>query len=400
MSLLDQYKSGMDATFIPIENRLSFFDDNVRDDFTSSINKKLDAEVLPALQELIDFLNSDYKMRMPDNVGAYQYPGGEDYYNYMIEYHTNSGLTAKEIHGIGLKRVEELYEEMAQIRGQLGFEKGQQAFHEKIMRDPYFIAKTPAEVEERYMDYMDRIEPHISRLFRNQPEAPNGVRRLDEALEGAMTFGYYQVPTAENERGEYRYNGSDLKNRPMLWSGPLIYHELAPGHHFQINLNMENESIHKIRKDMRLYNSSITEGWGNYSSFLAEEIGMLDEPLDQYGWLVFQMFFYNRLVLDTGMNALGWSLEEAREFMRKYTFATETEIQTETLRYSVDMPGQALAYALGMDRLILMRNNMEKQLGDQFDIRDFHDAVLKEGAMPLNILEDHIQWFNKNKQGK
>jgi uncharacterized protein (DUF885 family) len=396
MSLLDQYKSGMDATFIPIENRLSFFDDNVRDDFTSSINKKLDAEVLPALQELIDFLNSDYKMRMPDNVGAYQYPGGEDYYNYMIEYHTNSGLTAKEIHGIGLKRVEELYEEMAQIRGQLGFEKGQQAFHEKIMSDPYFIAKTPAEVEERYMDYMDRIEPHISRLFRNQPEAPYGVRRLDEALEGAMTFGYYQVPTAENERGEYNYNGSDLKNRPMVWSGPLIYHELAPGHHFQINLNMENESIHKIRKDMRLYNSSITEGWGNYSSFLAEEIGMLDEPLDQYGWLVFQMFFYNRLVLDTGMNALGWSLEEAREFMRKYTFATETEIQTETLRYSVDMPGQALAYALGMDRLILIRNNMKNQLGDQFDIRDFHDAVLKEGAMPLNILEDHIQWFIKN----
>ena len=400
MSLLDQYKSGMDAAFIPIDNRLSFFDDNARDDFTSSIREKLSDEILPSLQGLIDFLNSDYKMRIPDDVGAYQYPGGEDYYNYMIEYHTNSGLTAKEIHGIGLKRVEELYEEMAQIRGQLGFEKGQQAFHEKLMSDPYFIAKTPAEVEERYMDYMDRIEPHISRLFRNQPEAPYGVRRLDEALEGAMTFGYYQVPTAGNERGEYNYNGSDLKNRPMVWSGPLIYHELAPGHHFQINLNMENESIHKIRKDMRLYNSSITEGWGNYSSFLAEEIGMLDEPLDQYGWLVFQMFFYNRLVLDTGMNALGWSLEDAREFMRKHTFATETEIQTETLRYSVDMPGQALAYALGMDRLILMRNNMKDQLGDKFDIRDFHDAVLKEGAMPLNILEDHIQWFIKNMDNK
>ena len=102
---------------------------------------------------------------------------------------------------------------------------------------------------------------------------------------------------------------------------------------FQINLNTENESVHKIRKDMRLFNASITEGWGNYAAFLAEEIGMLDKPLDQYGWLVFQMFFYNRLVLDTGMNALGWSLEEAREFMRKYTFATETEIQTETLRY-------------------------------------------------------------------
>ena len=392
MSLLDQYKSGMDATFIPIDIRLSFFDDNVRDVFTSSIRKKISDEILPSLQGLIDFLNSDYKMRIPDDVGAYQYPGGEDYYNYMIEYHPNSGLTAKEIHEIGLKRVEELFEEMAQVRGQLGFEKGQRAFHDEIMNDPYFIAEKPADVEERYMAYMGRIEPHISRLFRNQPEAPYGVRRLDEALEGAMTFGYYQVPTAENERGEYNYNGSDLKNRPMLWSGPLIYHELAPGHHFQINLNMENESVHKIRKDIRLYNSSITEGWGNYAAFLAEEIGMLEKPLDQYGWLVFQMFFYNRLVLDTGMNALGWSLEEAREFMRKHTFATETEIQTETLRYSVDMPGQALAYALGMDRLILLRNNMKNQLGDQFDIRDFHDAVLKEGAMPLNILEAHINW--------
>jgi uncharacterized protein (DUF885 family) len=151
---------------------------------------------------------------------------------------------------------------------------------------------------------------------------------------------------------------------------------------------------------MWLFNASIGEGWGNYASFLAEEIGMLDKPLDQYGWLVFQMFFYNRLVLDTGMNALGWSLEEARAFMRKYTFATETEIQTETLRYSVDMPGQALAYALGLDRLILMRKNMKDQLGDQFDIRDFHDAVLKEGAIPLNILEAHIQWFVTNKENK
>ena len=400
MSLLDQYKSGMDATFVPIDNRLSFFDDNARDDFTSSIREKLSDEILPSLQGLIDFLNSDYQMRIPDDVGASQYPGGEDYYNYMIEYHTNSGLTAKEIHEIGLKRVEELFEEMARVRGQLGFEKGQRAFHDKIMNDPYFIAEKPADVEERYMDYMDRIEPHIPQLFRNIPEAPYGVRRLNEALEGAMTFGYYQEPTAENERGEYNYNGSDLKNRPMVWAGPLIYHELAPGHHFQINLNMENETIHKIRKDMRLYNSSITEGWANYSSFLAEEIGMLDEPLDQYGWLVFQMFLYNRLVLDTGMNALGWSLEEAREFMRKYTFATETEIQTETLRYSVDLPGQALAYALGMDRLILMRKNMKDQLGNQFDIRDFHDAVLKEGAMPLNILEAHIHWFVTNKENK
>ena len=400
MGLLNEYKNSLEATFVPESNRLEKFDSQHQETIMSSIREKISTEISPSLANLIEFLYSDYKMRMPEDVGAYQYPGGKDYYNYMIEYHTNSGLTAKEIHEIGLKRVEELYEEMAQIRGKLGFEKGQPAFHKKIMNDPYFIAKTPADVEKRYMDYMERIEPRISTLFSSNPKAPYGVKRLDQALEGAMTFGYYQVPTHNNEIGQYRYNGSDLKNRPMLWSGPLIYHELAPGHHFQINLNMENESIHKIRKDMNLYNASITEGWGNYAAFLAEEIGMLNKPLDQYGWLVFQMFFYNRLVLDTGMNALGWSLEDARVFMRKHTFATEAEIQTETLRYSVDMPGQALAYALGMDRLVLMRNNMKSQLGDQFDIRDFHDAALKEGAMPLNILEDHIQWFIRNEEYK
>ena len=400
MGLLNEYKNSLEATFVPVSNRLEKFDSQHQETIMSSIREKISTEISPSLANLIEFLYSDYKMRMPEDVGAYQYPGGKDYYNYMIEYHTNSGLTAKEIHEIGLKRVEELYEEMAQIRGKLGFEKGQPAFHKKIMNDPYFIAKTPADVEKRYMDYMERIEPRISTLFSSNPKAPYGVKRLDQALEGAMTFGYYQVPTHNNETGQYRYNGSDLKNRPMLWSGPLIYHELAPGHHFQINLNMENESIHKIRKDMNLYNASITEGWGNYAAFLAEEIGMLNKPLDQYGWLVFQMFFYNRLVLDTGMNALGWSLEDARVFMRKHTFATEAEIQTETLRYSVDMPGQALAYALGMDRLVLMRNNMKSQLGDQFDIRDFHDAALKEGAMPLNILEDHIQWFIRNEEDK
>ena len=392
IGLLNEYKNSSDATFEPDLNRLKKIEPKAQEEIISAIREKISTEISPALAKLVNFLHSDYQMRMPEDVGAYQYPGGENYYNYMIKYHTNSGLTAKEIHEIGLRRVEELYKEMAQIRGKLGFEKGQSAFHKKIMNDSYFIAKEPADVEKRYMDYMEKIEPHISTLFTSNPKAPYGVKRLDQALEGAMTFGYYQVPTPDNEIGQYRYNGSDLKNRPMLWSGPLIYHELAPGHHFQINLNMENESIHKIRKDMRLYNASITEGWGNYAAFLAEEIGMLDELLDQYGWVVFQMFFYNRLVLDTGMNALGWSLEDARAFMRKYTFATEAEIQTETLRYSVDMPGQALAYALGMDRLVLMRNNMKDQLGDQFDIRDFHDAVLREGAMPLNILETHVEW--------
>jgi uncharacterized protein (DUF885 family) len=148
----------------------------------------------------------------------------------------------------------------------------------------------------------------------------------------------------------------------------------------------------EIRKDLILAGAANVEGWGNYGAKLAEEIGMLEDPLDQYGWAVFHIFFSTRLVVDTGMNALGWSLEEARDFMRKYTFATETEIATETLRYAVDMPGQALAYKIGMDKFFELRSHMQNELGDNYNIRDFHDAVLIEGPMPLNILEKHIDW--------
>ena len=390
--VISQYQLSAKAMLTPNRDRLSKLSEEKINDFFIRLENKISNEVLMAFDSILAFLEGDYSNRASERVGAYQYPGGKDYYNYRIKAITSLDLTAEGIHEIGMRNVEALYEKMAALRGKLGFEKGQKSFHEKIMNDPHFIAKTPEEVEARYMSYIRKIEPHIDRLFSKQPEAPYGVTRLSQALEGSMTFGYYARPTPDNPVGEYNYNGSNLNNRPMLWAGPLIYHELVPGHHFQINLSMENEDMPEIRKDLILAGAANVEGWGNYGAKLAEEIGMLDDPLDQYGWAVFHIFFSTRLVVDTGMNALGWSLEEARDFMRKYTFATETEIATETLRYAVDMPGQALAYKIGMDKFFELRSHMQNELGDNYNIRDFHDAVLKEGPMPLNILEKHIDW--------
>ncbi len=206
-----------------------------------------------------------------------------------------------------------------------------------------------------------------------------------------MTFGYYQQPTPEEPRGLYRYNGSKLDQRPLVTAGPLIYHELVPGHHFHIALQNENESLPPYRRENIAY-GAFNEGWGNYGAKLATEMGLLDEPYDRYGWAVFDMFISARLVLDTGMNLLGWSLEEGRDFMRTHTFSSETEIASETLRYSTDMPGQALAYKAGLEKLLELRQRARALAGDDFDIRAFHAAVLGPGALPMQVLERHIEW--------
>lgn len=206
-----------------------------------------------------------------------------------------------------------------------------------------------------------------------------------------MTFGYYQPPTPDEPVGRYYYNGSKLDQRPQIWAGPLIYHELIPGHHFHIALQSENEELPSYRREY-LSASAFNEGWGNYGALLAREMGLLDDPYDRYGAALFDVFISARLVLDTGMNLLGWPLEEARAYMREHTFQSETEIATETLRYSTDLFGQALAYKGGLEKLVELRETVRGRAGGSFDIRDFHDAVLGSGAMPLTILERHVRW--------
>jgi uncharacterized protein (DUF885 family) len=224
------------------------------------------------------------------------------------------------------------------------------------------------------------------------PAAPYGVKRLDPELEGAMTFGYYQVPTSSDPKGYYRYNGTSLDKRSLLGAGSLISHELVPGHHFQLNLQAENTSLPRWRREGIGYTAFI-EGWGEYSSALAGELGMYEESYDLAGRILFDMFLTSRLVVDTGMNTLGWSRKKAMDYLRANTDRSDSEIETETLRYSCDIPAQALAYKMGSRKLWELRDRAQKALGGRFDIRRYHDALLNSGAMPLDILEKHVDWF-------
>ena len=373
--------------------RLEGLSEQEREDFQAALEEAISERVEPAVDELLAVLTSEtYQTNAPDAVGPTQYPDGEAYYRYLVRAHTTMNKTPEELHEFGKRRVAELEAEMAAIRDEVGFEGSREEFHDKLRTDERFLAERPEDVEARYMSYIEAIEPLVDDYFPTRPEAPYGVKRLDPAQEASMTFGFYQQPTPQQPVGNYRYNGSKLEERSMVWAGPLIFHELVPGHHFHIALQNENEDLPMYRRENIAY-GAFTEGWANYSAKVAKEMGLLDDPYDRYGWALFEIFFSTRLVVDTGMNYFGWSLEEGRQYMRDHTFQSETEIQTESLRYSTDMPAQALNYHAGFQKMLDLRERAREIAGDDFHIRDFHDAVLGSGGLPMEVLEKHIEWY-------
>ena len=342
----------------------------------------------PAMARLAAIFSPEYEAAAPEAVGLGHQPGGAEAYRYLVRLHTTTDLTPEEIHQLGLREVARIDEEMEQVRRQLGFTGTKAEFHQHLRADSRFFASSPEEIGERLMAQVRRIEPHLPRFFATLPRAPYGVARLQPALEPAMTFGYYQQPTTSEAMGRYLYNGSKLNERSLLFAPALMAHELVPGHHFQIARQLENEDIPLFRR--KRYDTAFVEGWGEYAAFLGGEMGLYDEPYDRYGRLMMDMLLSARLVVDTGLNALGWPRERAMQFLREHTLLSDTEIATETLRYAVDIPGQALAYKVGSLRMIELRRRVERELGPRFDVRAFHEWLIGSGSMPLPVLEEHV----------
>jgi uncharacterized protein (DUF885 family) len=364
--------------------------------FTKEVNRIVAEEINPAYTALLAEFDDAYKGEAPEAIGIGQYPGGDHAYRLLIRSHTTLDRSPAEIHRLGLAEVSRIDKEMAEIRTQLGFTGTKAEFNQKLRTDPRFIARTPEEVGEKLMAPIRRIEPKLSAYFLQLPKAPYATARLSPALEGGMTFGYYDLPHPGEPRGIYRFNGSRLEERPLVNAAPLIYHELVPGHHFQLARQMENESLPEFRRE--LYHNAFVEGWGEYASALAGEMGMYSDPYDHYGRLSMDMFLSVRLVVDTGMNALGWSRERAMAFMRENELESDAQIASESLRYASDMPGQALAYKLGSMKIRELRDRAQRELGNRFDIRRFHEAVIGSGSLPLPILERHIErWIAAEK---
>lgn len=363
-----------------------------------AITAKIDRVVAPAFSRLVDYIRGEYREHAPAAVGLSQYPGGEEYYRYLVRYHANSALRPEEIHQYGLSEMERINRELDEVRQKVGFKGTLAEFRQFLKTDPRFFPKTPEEIGNRLMAAVRRIEPKIPQYFSHLPKAKYGVRRLDPTLEGAMTFGYYQVPTPAEPEGDYMFNASRLSERSLLNAPALIAHELIPGHHFQINLQSENESLPDYRRNL-VDVTAYVEGWGEYASAIAGEMGLYEDPYDRCGRLAMEAFLSARLVVDTGMNLLGWSRDRAMAYMKENTFETPLQISTETLRYSCDLPGQALAYKMGARKFFELREKAKKELGKKFDIRKFHDAVLGSGALPMDVLESKVDMWIAQEKG-
>lgn len=379
------------SLFAVAPDRLGRVDPKEAAAFRAQVEKVVREEVNPALERLAAMLEGDYRKAAPESAGLGQYPGGPEAYRFLVRYHTGLDVTPEEVHRRGLEEVARLEARMAEIRRQVGFAGTQRQFHEMLRTDPRWVAKTPEEVGERLMGPVRKIEPLIGRYFQRVPKAPYGVKRLDPELEGSVTFGHYRQPSPADPSGWYFFNGSRLDQRPLVGAAALIYHELLPGHHFQIALQLENDALPDLRRN--LYHTAFVEGWGEYASELGIEMGLYDDPYALYGRLAMDMFLSNRLVVDTGMNALGWPRSRAIEYMRERLLETDVQIDSETLRYSTSMPGQALAYKMGSAKLWELRRRAERELGPKFDLRRFHEAVLGSGSLPLSVLERHVEWW-------
>ena len=348
-------------------------------------------EVLPAVQGVIDVLGDPaYRRAAPEAVGLMHQPGGEAEYRRLLVTHLTLPDDPQRIHDTGLDEVARLAERMCEVRSRLGFDGAEGDFHAALRSNPRVIATSADDVAARYMACMERLEPLLPRWFARLPRSPYGVERLSPEQEAGMTYGYFDKPVAVGERGVYRFNASNLEQRSQLQVAALIYHELAPGHHFHLARQMELDHLPALRRHA-LGLSVFNEGWAEYASGLAEEMGLYDDPYDLYGRLVHERFVAQRLVVDTGLNALGWTLEQARAYMRKHTMEGEAQIASETLRYGTDMPAQALAYRLGYRAFMQLREDTRQRRGSSFDIREFHEAVLGEGALPIGTLRGHVE---------
>jgi uncharacterized protein (DUF885 family) len=349
--------------------------------FLAELEERIKTVVQPAFDRALAVFSDDYLSQAPQGVGLGQYAAGSEIYTELVKFNTTLDLTPEQVHAKGVERMAQIEASMQSIRAELGFKGDGAAFLGHLNADPRWRETTVEGVRSVFQRYIERLKPHYARYFGSAPRADYSIEPLPEALQGSMTFGYYDPPRPDRPTGLYRFNAKNLTHQALFNIGALTYHELVPGHHLHLCTQRESGSLHSLHR-FSLVNA-YNEGWAEYAATLAGEIGMYEAPEERYGRLVMDAFLSCRLVVDTGMNALGWSLERARQYLRDHSGMPETEILSESLRYSCDIPAQSLAYKLGDTEILAMRERMRAALGSRFELKDFHAAVLGSGALPL-----------------
>jgi uncharacterized protein (DUF885 family) len=381
-------------------NALTKTDAVTRDRLVADATKALNESVKPAYEKLIAFLEQQ-ATRATEDAGVWKFKDGAEFYESALRRTTTTNMSAKEIHETGLKEMARIQDEMNKIRQKVGFKGDLQAFFKFMREDQQFRLPGNEQGRAKYLamatDIIETIKKRLDELFVTKPKADIVVKAVESFREKSAGKAFYQQPAPNGTRpGMFYVNLRNMKDNPTYELEALAHHEGIPGHHMQIAIAQELNGVPKFRKFSNAY-TAYTEGWGLYSELTPKEIGLYADPYSDFGRLSLELWRAGRLVVDTGIHSKRWTREQAIDYLAKNTPNTEADCTDSINRYIV-MPGQATAYKVGMLKILELREKAKKSLGDKFDIRQFHEVVLSNGSVPLDVLEELVDRWIKSKQ--
>ncbi|NJD31900.1 MAG: DUF885 domain-containing protein [Gammaproteobacteria bacterium] len=368
-----------------------------RERLAAAYKAAIEGKVVPAYRRVRDYVRDEYLPKTRTSVAWTALPDGKAWYAFQVREHTTTDMTPEEIHQLGLSEVKRILGEMDRVRQQVGFEGDLHAFFKYLETDPKFYFTQGADLIQGYRDLKVRIDAALPKLFSVFPKADYEIREVEAYRAQSAAGAYYQGASADGSRpGIFYVNTYNLKAQPKFGMETLSLHEASPGHHFQGSIQQELTGLPKFRRFGGDYTAYV-EGWALYSESLGKELGMFTDPYQWFGRLNDEQLRAMRLVVDTGLHALGWSREQAIQYMLDNSTLAESDVVSEVERY-IAWPGQALGYKVGDLRIQGLRHKAERELGDKFDLKDFHREVLSDGAVPMQVLEAKVdRWIAARK---
>lgn len=367
--------------------------------FTASQKKRLSAEgrqaiaksVVPGYQKFLSFMEKEYVPSCRGSIAAAALPQGREYYRHCVRRHTTLDLSPQQVHDTGLAEVKRITAEMEDVVKKAKFDGDRAAFVEFLRTDAQFYAETPEQLMKETALVLKKMDGQLPLLFKRMPRTPYGIRQVPDYIAPRTTTAYYEIPSGDGGKaGFYFVNTYNLKSRPLYQIEALSLHEAVPGHHLQLALQQEMTDLPIFRRHAHF--TAYIEGWALYAERLGLEVGFYEDPYSDYGRLSYEMWRACRLVVDSGIHYFGWTRQQAIQYMEENTALSRHNITSEVDRY-ISWPGQALAYKIGELKIRQLRTLAEKELGERFDVRDFHDAVLRSGAVPLPVLEENVKAY-------
>lgn len=376
----------------PITNMPASFSAEDRARLTAAYDKAIREQIVPSYRKLHDFIRDEYLPKTRSTAGLSALPGGREWYDFNVRTLTTTNLTADQIHQIGLSEVARIHGEMEKVKNEVGFKGDLKAFFKFVGEDKRFHFESKDAILAAYREAKTRIDAMTPRLFDVQPKADYEIRPVEPFREKSAAGGSYQSASVDGTRpGIFYLNTYDLPSRHIWSMESLLLHEGSPGHHFQLSVQRELESLPRFRRFGGF--TAYIEGWGLYAESIGKELGVYTDPYQYYGALAGELWRAIRLVVDTGIHAKGWTREQAIEYALANSSQSPVTVTAEVERFMA-IPGQALAYKIGQLKITELRRRAEQELGAKFDVKAFHRAVLEDGALPLEVLEEKInRWI-------